>query len=107
MNSLLRLLWALPLVLGLGVGAMLLLRRWVTPAGAGKRDTRRLNYREQLPLSDHTRVHLVEVDGHCFLIVESAQQTVLQGVAAAARETARVPRPAGPAWLHRLTGAAG
>ena len=107
MNSLLRLLWALPLVLAVGIGAMLLLRRWVMPAGQGRREARRLVSREQLALSDQTRVHLVEVDGHTFVVLESAQQALLQRLSSASCEAERVPAGAKPAWLQRLTGTAG
>jgi flagellar biogenesis protein FliO len=106
-NSLLRLLWALPLVLAVGIAAMLVLRRFVRSGGHGRRDGRRLVSREQLALSDHTRVHLVEIDGQAYLLIESTQHAVLQGLTPQPRETIRTPGRSKPAWLHRLSGAAG
>lgn len=101
MNALWRLLWALPLVLAAGVAAMLVLRRFIVPAAREKRVARMLA-RETLSLSDQTRVHLVEVDGACYLIVESTQNAALQPLSGHARSQVRSQ----PAWLRHLSGAA-
>jgi flagellar biogenesis protein FliO len=99
MNSLLRLSWALPLVLMVGAGVTVLLRRFVLPASP-TRCPHRLVFREQLALSEQTRVHLVEIDGKGYLVVESSQNAALQPISTPAREASRVPGRSRPAWLR-------
>jgi len=104
MNALLRLLWALPLVLALGVGFMIVLRRFVAPAPNGKPAARHTALCEQLALSEQTRVYLLDVDGRKYLVVESTQNTRLQPLASPARVESRVPARSRPAWLRHLSG---
>jgi flagellar biogenesis protein FliO len=101
MNSLLRLLWALPLVLAIGAAAMLVLRRLLASA-MPPRGASRVAVRETLALSDHTRVHLLEIDGSGFLVVESTQSATLQPMAARVREPAGGPGRSRPRWLGEL-----
>jgi len=96
MNPLLRLLWALPLVLAVGVAGMLVLRRFLAPAAA-PRGAMRVVLRETLALSEHSRVHLLEIDGGGYLIVESAQNATLQPLSSPVREAGRRP----VAWRPR------
>ena len=103
MSTLWRLVWALPLVLATGVGVMLLLKRFVVPTEAKSRDTRRLNLRETLAVSDETRVHLVEIDRQSYLVVESTRNAVLQPTQASTTDAARSTAKLGPAWARRLT----
>jgi flagellar biogenesis protein FliO len=102
MTSLWRLVWALPLVLGIGVAAMLLLRRFIAVDRQAGSETPRMNARGSLPLSDKTCVHLIEVDGKDYLVVESSQQAVLQSVSAAAGDKSRSPARIGPPWVRRF-----
>jgi flagellar biogenesis protein FliO len=106
MSSLLRLLWALPLVLAIGAGAMLVLRRFVLPVSRAHA-AQRLVFREQLALSEQTRVHLLEIDGNGYLLVESTQNATLQPLPAQTREVARRPGRSRPAWLRHFSGVAG
>jgi flagellar biogenesis protein FliO len=78
MDALWRLAWALPLVLAVGAAAILVLKYFVIPAQAARRSARRIELRESLPLSDETRIHLIEVDRRAYLVVESTRQTTLQ-----------------------------
>lgn len=100
MDTLWRLAWALPLVLGIGFVAALVLRRVVSapPAQA----TRRIALQESLSLSDDTRVHVIEVDRQPYLLVESSSQATLQALSARAADAAPAPSRPGPAWAQRL-----
>jgi flagellar biogenesis protein FliO len=80
MTTLWRLVWALPLVLGVGVVGMLVLRRFIAPTRNIGQELRRLTARESLSLSDQTRVYLIDLDGASYLIVESVQHAELHGV---------------------------
>jgi hypothetical protein len=104
MNSLSRLLWALPLVLAVGAGAMMLLRRIVVPPTRAKGVAPRLVSRETLSLSEQTRVHLFEVEGSSYIILESTQSATLQLLPVQALETSRAPARLQPAWLRRMAG---
>ncbi|HET9446061.1 MAG TPA: hypothetical protein VFO35_07370 [Steroidobacteraceae bacterium] len=99
-DALLRLAWALPLVLAIGVGAALVLKRFVVPGAGPTPQGQRLSVRESLALSEQTRLHLLEVDGRPHLVIESAQTTVLQW--APGGETPRAPNPLAPRWAQRF-----
>jgi flagellar biogenesis protein FliO len=99
-DALLRLAWALPLVLAIGVAAALVLKRFVLPAASETPKGQRLSLRESLSVSDDTRLHLLEVDGKTHLLIESGRQTVLQW--AAQNETPRAPGPFVPRWAQRF-----
>jgi flagellar biogenesis protein FliO len=105
MNALWRLTWALPLVLAVGAAAMIVLRRFVVPAASEKRGVQRMTICEMLPLSEHTQVHLIEVDGSSYLIVESTQNAALEPLLVTTREPSRRHVPLQPAWLRHLSGA--
>lgn len=102
MSSLLRLLWALPLVLAVGAVMMIVLRRFVVPATVPPA-TRRLIARESMPLSNETRAHLIEVDGVRYLVVESTLNAV-HALALQSQATREMPARPQPAWLRRLSG---
>jgi hypothetical protein len=104
MNSLSRLFWALPLVLVVGAAVMLVLRRFVLPVTLPRGATR-IVARETLALSEHTRVHLVEIDGSSHLILESTQNAVLQSLSVQVGAQVQSPVRSRPAWLRRLSGA--
>ena len=101
MTMLWRLAWALPLVLVVGTVVMLILRRFVQPSPLPA-ERPKLSVRGSVTLSDKTSMHLVDVDGKEFLIVESAQQTSVQLLAAAAIEPARRVTRLNAAWLQRF-----
>ncbi len=99
-----RIMWALPLVLAVGMVAVLILRRFLGPAKHMHRKAQRMSLHESLSVSDDTRVHLIEVDGGRYLIVESARQAALQalngGAGDVARSTAQLRLP----WLRPVRG---
>ena len=76
METVWRLMWALPLVLVIGAVAAVVLRRFVVPSIQASK-TARLALRESMPLSKDTRVYLIEIDNARFVVVESARTTVL------------------------------
>jgi flagellar biogenesis protein FliO len=100
-DALLRLMWALPLVLVIGIAAALVLKRFVLPGvGRPAPQGQRLTLRESLSISQDTRLHLLDIDGRAHLVIESGRQTVLQWAPAA--ETPRVPGPFVPRWAQRF-----
>lgn len=105
-DAALRLAWALPLVLAIGGLAVLMLKRLLLPGAAVRTSTQRLSVRESLSVSDATRVHLIDVDGTSYIIVESTSHTSVQGVLqslpAAASTRRGLAGRAGPAWVQRL-----
>lgn len=94
-----RLAWALPLVLLVGTVAMLILRRFVVPPSAAQRQAR-LGVRESLTLSDGTSVHLIEVEGRAYLVVESVRHAVIQAVLPPAGELSHSAVAPRPRWLQ-------
>lgn len=94
-----RMAWALPLVLLVGTMAMLMLRRFVVPASAAQRQAQ-LGVRESLTLSDGTRVHLIEVEGRGYLVVESERHAVIQAVLPLAGEQSHSAAAPRPRWLQ-------
>jgi flagellar biogenesis protein FliO len=100
MDALWRLLWALPLVLAMALAAAFVLRRFVGTQRPGSRAAQRVSSRESLALSDSTRVHLIEVDGAGYLVVESSQHATLQPLEAAGVRRSHAAH--GSAWLRRL-----
>lgn len=103
MSELWRLIWALPLVLAIGVTAMMILRRFMVPVARPDRAVRRMDVRQTLALSEHTRVHLIEIDGSGYVVVESTQQATLQSLSLQARPAS--PKRFAPAWLRHVAGA--
>ncbi|MET0534973.1 MAG: hypothetical protein ABW171_12170 [Steroidobacter sp.] len=102
MNAAWKLAWALPLVLAIGVGAMLLLRKFLVPVARQAGDDQpRMVVRQSLPVSEQTSVHLIEVDGRDYLVVESARQAVVQTLSSAAIEHSHSRWRIGPAWMRR------
>lgn len=76
-DQLLRLLWALPLVLAIGVGAMLLLKRLgigvgPRPNAAGPASTPVVV--SSTPLTEHTRAVVVEFGPQRWVVFESTAQ---------------------------------
>ena len=108
MDSLWRMAWALPLVLGIGFAAALVLKRFVAIAPLPSPDARRIKLQESLSLSDDTCVHVIEVDRQAYLLVESSLRTTLQATSVAsvtsakAVEAAPTSSRASPAWALRL-----
>jgi flagellar biogenesis protein FliO len=101
MATMWRLLWALPLVLLVGVAVMLILRRFMTPTPREQVEPQRLRMQGAVTLSANTQVYLVEADSKGYLVVESDRPTTVQEVA----PTAGAPMHAarfGPPWLRRL-----
>jgi flagellar biogenesis protein FliO len=89
-DTLWRLAWALPLVCGAGLCAMLILRRLLMTTAA-RRPANRLEAIETLSVSDDTRIVLLELDQQAFLVVESSRQATL--VAATRSQAAGPARP--------------
>ena len=102
MDILWRLTWALPLVLVIGIVAVLVLKRFAVPAQRASQAATRMSVRETLSLSDDTRVHLIEIDRRDYLVVESARHTVLQSALPQVSETTRSPTRFTPPWMQRL-----
>lgn len=99
MDALLRLAWALPLVLFTGTVLVLLLKRIIKPLPSSAAVAQRLSLRESLSVSEETRVHLIDLDGAACLLVESTRQTTLHLTATGAKASVS---PAGPRWMRRL-----
>jgi hypothetical protein len=83
-----RLAWALPLVLLIGVGAMLLLKRLgigVGPRPMALPDTAASTPTlvSSTPLTDHTRALVVEFGAQRWVVFESTAQIVVQDPASA------------------------
>jgi flagellar biogenesis protein FliO len=98
-DPLLRLLWALPFVLLVGVAAALMLRRIVKPAVHSPRSALRMSLSESLQLSEHTRVHLIEFDNDSYLLVESMQHAALHVPPIG---NSGAPAKLAAAWMQRL-----
>lgn len=92
MELVLRLAWALPLVLAVGLVTLLILKRFLVPGAAVLRQTQRMRLDASLPLSDDTCVHLIEVEGKPYLILESTRQAALHPM----------PPQSAPDWIQRL-----
>jgi len=71
--SLARLLWALPLVLVIGVAAIWALKRWLHLLERAPGAAAPLSLKQSLSLSDRATAHVLEVEGRRFVVVESAQ----------------------------------
>ena len=102
MDSLWRLIWALPMVLLTGVAVALLLKRVVQPPPGPARLAARMSVRESMPVSNDTRVHLIESDGQTYLLVESPGGTVLQATQSRASEGKRPRVGLGPRWARHF-----
>lgn len=70
-DSVSRLTWALPLVLTLGVLAILVIKRVLRTAHPASDDAP-MRLRQSLKLSEAAQLHLVSLDGQCILVVESS-----------------------------------
>lgn len=71
----LRLIWALPLVLMIGVGLLLLLKRWgigVGPMGQAANASGSIHVVQSQDISPQTKVMQVSVNGSTYLVFESA-----------------------------------
>jgi flagellar biogenesis protein FliO len=98
-DALWRLLWALPLVVLVGAAIMLALRQLLPRLPAT--GTHPMTVRQSLVLSDETRVHLLQVDGRSYVVMESSRNSVLQAVQAASDRPQ--PAPSGrPAWMRHI-----
>jgi len=73
-----RLTWALPFTVLLGGGIILLLKQILRQGKFAGRALQRMVKRESLIVSDDTRLHLVEVDGRPYVLVESTRSAALQ-----------------------------
>lgn len=87
-DSLTRLLWALPLVLALGVVAILIVKRSLDRLGVGGAvPTEPMRLRQTLALPDGLQAHLLEIDGQSLLVLPG------QGGAAATVQLLARPAP--------------
>lgn len=102
MDALTRLIWALPLVLLMGLGVVLLLRRFVVPVPLQQQHRSRMKLSESLTLSDYTCAHLIEIDGRTYAVIESTRQLTFHALAAQVHELPRVSTLFRPAWLQGL-----
>jgi hypothetical protein len=87
-DSLWRLAWALPLVLTLGVVAMLVLKRVLSAGGPLEVAAEDLVLQRSLKLSETATAHVIAVEGKKLMIVESTA-----GVTAIELDTKAAPRP--------------
>lgn len=85
-DSLSRLLWALPLVLLLGVAAIFIVKRSLDRLGLGRDAELPMRLRQSLALSEGLNAHLMDVDGQPVL--------VLEGASAAGTQVQLLARPA-------------
>jgi flagellar biogenesis protein FliO len=96
-DSLSRLLWALPLVLGVGVLGILALKRWLVLLGRAPSAGSALALQQSLALSERATAHLLQVDGRRLLVVETAS----------AVSTVELDAPAPRRWSGALPGGRG
>ena len=105
-DALWRLAWALPLVLAVGVIAVLAIRRWGMWQGVGV-GAARLRVVESMPVSDETRIHLILVDRQPLLLIESARQVTTRELGSSQRSTpgpsSRWRPPLTPSWAEAET----
>jgi hypothetical protein len=87
-DTLLRLAWALPLVLAVGVIGMLVLKRLLAAGGQLKSPAEDLVLQRSLKLSETATAHVVAVEGKKLMIIESSA-----GVTAIDLDTKATPRP--------------
>ena len=106
MDTLWRLVWALPLVLITGAAIVCVLKQVIVRNGASQSETRRMQLRESLCVSPQTRVHLVELDRRPYILVESEHGTVLQAAGAGTSESSRSRTVATRPGLRRFLEAA-
>jgi flagellar biogenesis protein FliO len=78
MDTLLRLMWALPLVVLVGVGLMVAMKRFMA---VDSRAPQAPSLLKTLRLSEQTQAHVIDVEGHHFLVVESERSVALEAVA--------------------------
>jgi hypothetical protein len=90
MDTLLRLVWALPLVVLVGVGLMLAMKRFMAVDSPALQAPSLL---KTLRLSEQTQAHVIDVDGRRFLVVESERSVALEAVAANSGEQAPAMSP--------------
>lgn len=102
METVLRLAWALPLVLAIGLVTLLILKRFVVRGAPVMRQTQRMRLDASLPLSDDTCVHLIEADGKPYLILESTRQAALHPMAPQSGAAPGASIRVAPDWIQRL-----
>jgi hypothetical protein len=103
MDTLLRLAWALPLVLLVGLGLMLAMKHLLsaeraTPSAPALSKT--------LRLSEQTQAHVIEIAGQHYLIIESERSVAVQVLASKAGAPAPAMNPL-RAGLLRKRGVSG
>lgn len=96
-DTLLRLGWALPLVLLLGIVVLLVLRRLLPQLAARPPATAQLVLAETLQVSPRTRVHLLQVQGRPVLLLEPEE-----GAASAVPLDERPRAPLGRSFINDL-----
>lgn len=80
-DNLSRLLWALPLVLALGVVAILIIKRSLERLGVrSETATEPMRLRQTLALSDGLQAHLLEVDGQFLLVLSGNGPATMQSL---------------------------
>jgi len=94
-----RLSWALPVTVLIGGVIILLLKQILGQGSFPDRTLQRMVKRESLSLSDETRLHLVEVDGRPYVLVESTRHASLHN-APVAPQAARVRGGWSVPWLR-------
>jgi hypothetical protein len=95
MDTLLRLAWALPLVLLIGLGLMLAMKRLMSaePASAPVPALSKT-----LRLSEQTQAHVIDIAGQHYLVIESERSVVIEALASKAGAAA----PAMNSWRAGL-----
>jgi len=90
MDTLLRLAWALPLVLLIGLGLMLAMKRLMSAERASP-PTPALS--KTLRLSEQTQAHIIDVAGQHYLVIESERSGVIEALASRAGAPAPAMNP--------------
>ena len=105
-DPLLRLMWALPLVLVLGTAAILVLKRRLAPTSVHAPAPCRTQLRliEELALPDESRLFLVDISGSMQLVVSSNRHVSLHTLDRSMRfDDAIVSKPSSNAlWMLKL-----
>jgi hypothetical protein len=90
MDTLLRLAWALPLVLLIGLGLMLAMKRLMSAERASPPAPA---LSKTLRLSEQTQAHVIDVAGQHYLVIESERSVVIEALASKAGAPAPAMNP--------------
>jgi predicted exporter len=98
MDTLLRLAWALPLVLLTGAALMLVMKRFMPAQTSAPQAPVLL---KTLRLSEHTQAFVIDIEGAQYLLVESQCNALLEAVPGKAGKAGQAAPAVNP-WQMRL-----